>query len=378
MSIANFKHFAAGCIFFTLMAWVTIGKAQTFCYSSGNVIVYSNYDGGYLNIDVDQDIPNLKIGVTTYEKCAVTISGAYAANVSSVIYAGYNGQNDHCNPTLPTTSITGVPDSITEIVLFPPVTWPNSNGYYYIICNYSCDSSTNQGGCNTPDQVVHYYLTQFGGALYYHFTQYGCWSGTHHVSDGGNCCIGASIIQPQFSINASFSVPNDTLCAKDSVPFFNTTINTFPGATSFSWDFGDGTPVSNLENPTHIYGVEGFYTVTLIASNSAGTSSDTAQMNLTLINCFTGLMNDSPASIIQLMPNPAGERSCFVFSQKTVPGDDLIIYGPMGNAILYQQLTPGIKRWCFDDHLKAMSGGCYLAVVNLHGERKSLKFITQP
>lgn len=59
-----------------------------------------------------------------------------------------------------------------------------------IVCNYSCDTNTNQGGCNTPDQIVAYFLNVFGGKLRYHFTQYGCWNGTYKRSDGGNCCVG--------------------------------------------------------------------------------------------------------------------------------------------------------------------------------------------
>lgn len=350
-------------------------SAQTFCYPGGNVIIYSNYDGGYLNIDVDENIPDLKIGITTYEKCAVTIGGQYAGNVTEVIYAGYNGDNDHCNPTLPTTSISGVPDSITTILLYPPVTWPNSNGYYYIICNFDCDSSSNQGGCNTPDQVVHYYLTQFGGLLYYHYTQYGCWSGTHHVSAGGNCCIGASIIDPQFSINAAFSVPNDTLCAKDSVSFVNTSLSSYPGNLTYSWNFGDGTPVSNDENPTHIYGVQGYYLVTLIATNSAGTASDTTQMNLTLINCFTGLPEVPSASGEALVLDPVTGEWCFEFTEVNMPGDALKIFDQLGNLILDSKLSAGLNNYCINQALEKFSDGLYLAVVTRQDISRTYKLL---
>jgi len=63
-----------------LLLYSLAARSQFFCYPNGNVILYSNYDGGYLNINVDQDIPNLKIGVTTYEDCEVSISGTYASN----------------------------------------------------------------------------------------------------------------------------------------------------------------------------------------------------------------------------------------------------------------------------------------------------------
>lgn len=49
--------------------------------------------------------------------------------------------------------------------------------------------------------------------------------------------------------------------------------------TSYSWDFGDGTPAGTGANPTHTYSSAGTYTVSLTASN--GTGSDTkTQTNL--------------------------------------------------------------------------------------------------
>ncbi|MDQ3110908.1 MAG: T9SS type A sorting domain-containing protein [Bacteroidota bacterium] len=164
--------------------------AQAICNANGNVIIYSNYDGGELTIDVDQNIPNIKIGIVSYEFARITITGTYAGNVTEVRWAGYNGSNNHCNLPMPyTTSITGVPNNVDTMILYPPVSYSNPNGYNSIICNYSCSSTTNQGGCNTPDQLAYYFLNAFGGILYYHHTQYGCWTGTNVVSAGGNCCI---------------------------------------------------------------------------------------------------------------------------------------------------------------------------------------------
>lgn len=62
---------------------------------------------------------------------------------------------------------------------------------------------------------------------------------------------------------------------------FGTTINelvvdfsdsTANGPTSWTWDFGDGTS-STAQNPSKTYAVPGTYTVTLVASNAAGSSS---------------------------------------------------------------------------------------------------------
>ncbi len=363
--------------FFSILLHTQVLHAQNFCYPEGNVIIYSNYDGGFLNINVDEDIPNLKIGITTYEKCEVTISGLYASNVTEIIYAGYNGNNDHCNPTPPTTSITGAPNATTSIVLYPPVTWPNPNGYYYVICNYSCDSATGQGGCNTPDQIVHYYLTEFGGSLYYHYTQYGCWQGTYAVSDAGNCCIGAAILEPQFSINAAFSTTNDTLCIKDSLLFFNNSFNSFPGATYYSWDFGDGTPLDNAENPSHIYSEPGNYTVTLIASNSDGSATDTVTTVLTLINCFTGLHLVDHHTRFQLLSNPVSSACCLITEQGTGGPMSFRLYDLLGNPV-FDDLIPGAtKVWCAGKPFDQLTEGLYYAVVSGGGENQVIKIVVQ-
>lgn len=351
--------------------------AQTFCYPDGNVIVYSNYDGGFLNINVDEDIPNLKIGITTYEKCEIAISGQYAGNVTQVIYAGYNGSNDHCNPTPPTTSISGAPNATTSVLLYPPVTWSNPNGYYYVICNYSCDSATEQGGCNTPDQIVHYYLTEFGGSLYYHYTQYGCWQGTYDVSDAGNCCIGASILEPQFSINASFSTINDTLCIKDSLLFFNNSFNSFPGATYYTWDFGDGSPTEVAVNPSHIYATPGNYTVTLIASNSDGSALDTASIELTLINCFTSLNHAFVSSGIRFLSNPVSSTCCLIMESRTTADAAFRLYDLLGNPVIEDIIPEAVKEWCVSKPMDQLPNGLYYAIVSIDGESHGSKIVLQ-
>jgi hypothetical protein len=48
---------------------------------NGNLLIYSNYDGGALTINVDLNIPGLRIGVCTYKAVAVNITGPFAGNV---------------------------------------------------------------------------------------------------------------------------------------------------------------------------------------------------------------------------------------------------------------------------------------------------------
>jgi PKD repeat protein len=51
--------------------------------------------------------------------------------------------------------------------------------------------------------------------------------------------------------------------------------------TSWSWDFGDDN-VSSNENPTHVYGSAGIYTVTLIASNISASDTETKTSYVTV------------------------------------------------------------------------------------------------
>jgi hypothetical protein len=76
-------------------------------------------------------------------------------------------------------------------------------------------------------------------------------------------------------------------------------INTSTDATSYTWDFGDGSPTDNSTNPTHVYG-PGTYTVTLDATNSCGTVTTTD----VIVVLPTGIkeLNENQLSIY---PNPS-------------------------------------------------------------------------
>ena len=251
--------------------------AQTLCNAAGNVVVYTNYDGGQLTINVDQNIPNLKIGICTYEDCSVIITGPFAGNVTAVRYAGMQGDNDNCGLGITSTTVSGVPTSIVTVLFVPPVTQSDPNGFGSMTCGYSCGTG-NQGGCNTASQIASYFTSVFGGTLRSYFTQYGCWPvGALQVSSGGNCCPGVSNTPV-----ASF-IPSDTdICMGDCITFTNTTTGS---ATSQSWSFAGGTPsTSSAANPGAVcYSSAGTYIVSLTATGSGG--STTSQQTIQVESC---------------------------------------------------------------------------------------------
>lgn len=75
------------------------------------------------------------------------------------------------------------------------------------------------------------------------------------------------------SISYSFAFTSnngDTVCVNEPIQFTDSSYSS-PNATvtSWFWDFGD-TGSSTAQNPTHVYGASGTYTVTLIVANSLG------------------------------------------------------------------------------------------------------------
>jgi gliding motility-associated-like protein len=268
------------------------------CSPTGNILIFSNYDGGELNINIDQNIPNLKIGVCTYEPVRITISGPFASNVSQVVYAGFNSvqNNNNCNIGNFPTSIAGVPLPNQSILTVPSVTLNNPNGYNFgIICGYSCDVNTNQGGCNTIDQIEDYFITQLGGTLFSLNAQYCCWLGSdvYQVSQlAGSCC---NISNSTTTLTSAIGTNNQSVCINNAIASITYSYNNFaptvsglPTGVNFTTNNGivtiNGTPTTagtfiyNLSIPGNCGGVQ-TTTGTIIVNDLSGATIVTSACN---------------------------------------------------------------------------------------------------
>ena len=88
---------------------------------------------------------------------------------------------------------------------------------------------------------------------------------------------------------AAFITNGDEVgCAPLSIDFNNNSV----GASSYSWDFGDGTPSNNGENTSHIYATPGIYIVTLSVEGDGG---------------CTGI--DDATSLVEVIPPPVLDPS---------------------------------------------------------------------
>ena len=100
------------------------------------------------------------------------------------------------------------------------------------------------------------------------------------------------------------------------------------GATSYSWDFGDGSN-SNQASPLHAYAANDSYSVTLTAIS--GDCTDEYTFNV-LIN--VGLEEISLIEHISLFPNPAKEEATLVLDIKENSFVDVVIFDFSGKEVL--------------------------------------------
>ncbi len=85
-----------------------------------------------------------------------------------------------------------------------------------------------------------------------------------------NDCGKDSLVREEYIIvhppvTADFSATPTSGYAPLAVDFTDNSVSADP-IIEWEWDFGDGSPVSTVQNPTHIYAAAGWYTVTLYAA----------------------------------------------------------------------------------------------------------------
>jgi hypothetical protein len=78
------------------------------------------------------------------------------------------------------------------------------------------------------------------------------------------------------------------------------------GASDITWDFGDGSIVTGVMTPAHIYTLPGTYTVTFIASNV--TCMDVQTMEITVKDISAGIAN-TDSRVFSMYPNPANNTA---------------------------------------------------------------------
>ncbi len=102
------------------------------------------------------------------------------------------------------------------------------------------------------------------------------------LSGGKKCYDFKQDINVYKQATAAFSYAPTTI---DIIEPLVTFYNASTGATNYTWNFGDKTPLDYSDNPTHSYSDTGSFTVYLIATN-ANNCNDTIPHTLTVLDIF--------------------------------------------------------------------------------------------
>lgn len=125
-------------------------------------------------------------------------------------------------------------------------------------------------------------------------------------------------------------------------------------ANTYAWDFGDGSPVDNNQDPSHTYAMSGNYTVALIITNDCG--SDTITQSVTVVTVENGL---DPASV-DVYPNPSNGQFMVAFAGYDFSDVQVEVYTIQGQRIhsqVFEQVNGAVKEQI---QLQEVSAGMYI------------------
>lgn len=127
------------------------------------------------------------------------------------------------------------------------------------------------------------------------YTVNGTYTVSQTVTTADGCMHTATaqiVVHKNPDINAGFTVNDADQClAGNSFAFTNTSTVAAGGTiTGYQWDFGDGSPVSTLASPTHVYTPPGTYTVTLTVTATLAGSTFTGTVSQQVIVTPTPVM----------------------------------------------------------------------------------------
>ncbi|MBK9636464.1 MAG: PKD domain-containing protein [Bacteroidetes bacterium] len=108
-----------------------------------------------------------------------------------------------------------------------------------------------------------------------------------------------------------FTVPTSLFHSDIQLSYINKSIQFTSdsySATSWSWNFGDGSPVSTLENPTHSYTTAGKFNVTLTINGGASVLTKNLYIHI-LPNRGTPYVVASDGGTFEINPNDFGSQS---------------------------------------------------------------------
>ncbi|MDR9374865.1 MAG: PKD domain-containing protein, partial [Schleiferiaceae bacterium] len=178
--------------------------------------------------------------------------------------------------------------------------------------------------------------------------------GTYQITLRAANALGTDTLTKTTTVNplvADFVASEDTVYRQDTIQFTDST----NGATSWSWDFGDGSTASQ-QNPSHVYSSIGLFNVRLTVSDSRACTQSVSYPVYVKDN--VGLSEWSQRHGLRLYPNPAEDYTWLKAQNLDWEDYEVQLFNSLGQLVrTYQpeadtealrlstaQLAPGMYR----------------------------------
>ncbi|XP_039991901.1 polycystin-1 [Xiphias gladius] len=109
--------------------------------------------------------------------------------------------------------------------------------------------------------------------------------------------VSITIQKPVSKLSVAHDSQSDTLKINTLVSFWVTSCT--GGNVSVLWDFGDGSPMEQTQNASHVFTSTGYFTVTAIAFNKVSRDSATLKVNVLLPVADLSLHTNEPYAIVE-------------------------------------------------------------------------------
>jgi hypothetical protein len=193
----------------------------------------------------------------------------------------------------------------------------------------------------------------------------------------GVWCSGANTVNPvngttglyldeNFVLQGTMSFPSPVLTTFN-VPFTANSNGSI--GTQYTWDFGDGSPLNNTQNPLYAYSTPGTYTVTLtIQTPNCGI----ALTDTIVVILFTGTNELNAENTFTLAPNPSD--GLFTFKTTASGTKAISVVNMLGETVF----TSNTAAQQLDLDLRGEARGVYFVhMTNEKGERTTAKVVVR-
>jgi len=151
--------------------------------------------------------------------------------------------------------------------------------------------------------------------------------------------------------------------------------NTSEGATSFIWNFSDGTTDDTNESPVHIFTEPGTYTVSLTVINANGCSDTQTTEIIVREELLSSHENvDTPLWDITLFPNPIQDRLIINFSLDEVQNLSYRMIDVYGRSII-NSMSQNYSNSQISLDVSQVSAGVYYIIFESKEQRMVRKVV---